>query len=218
MGMLGILTLVLVGLTAYGFMRQGIVFGAAATFSAVFAGMLAFQVWPSVAPELENIFADSFLKGWQDAIAMIVVFVLVFSCVFMGTLVLGKREFGFAAKTDQVGGIFFGGLTGYLISGFLLCAIQTLPLKEHFLGFTYGIAGRAVPADQVWLKLMNRNHRGALGSGDDHSQLLQEFSKTCAHDRRRPKPGGEPPAPEPASQPPPSDPNTLTPGKRDVPQ
>ena len=137
------------------------------------------------------------------------------------TLVLvgAKSEFGFSAKVDQIGSIFFGGLTAYLVSGFLLCAIQTLPLKEHFLGFTYdenGIAGRSLPADQVWLKLMNRTHRGAFSSGDDHSQLLQEFSKTCAHERRRPKSSNEPaPTPEPAP-PPPSDPNTLRPGSKDI--
>ena len=201
MGLLGILTLVLVGATAYGFMRQGIVFGAASSFSTVFAGMIAFQLWPTIAPEVGSLVADSFMKGWEDAIAMIVVFTLAFACAFMGVLVLAKSEFGFSAKVDQIGSIFFGGLTAYLVSGFLLCAIQTLPLKEHFLGFTYdenGIAGRSLPADQVWLKLMNRTHRGAFSSGDDHSQLLQEFSKTCAHERRRPKSSNEP-APTPTA-------------------
>ena len=48
---------------------------------------------------------------------------------------LAATEMDFPPAVQQGGAAFFGVVTGYLVAGFLVCAIQTLPLSERFLGF-----------------------------------------------------------------------------------
>jgi hypothetical protein len=64
----------------------------------------------------------------------------------------------------QFGGAFVGLIVGYLVSGFLICVLQTLPWHENFLDFEPRRRDehqwrRYLPPDRVWLALMR--HAGA---------------------------------------------------------
>src|SRR5262249_36281508 len=60
--------------------------------------------------------------------------------------------------------------TGYLVSGFLLCVLQTLPLERNFWGFEPTLerggpaAGlrRVLPPDRVWLATMSWASRNPM--------------------------------------------------------
>ena len=66
----------------------------------------------------------------------------------------------------------FGLLTGYLLAGFLLCMIQTLPVQPNFLGFEPYVPGdvagkekssvwrKFCRPDVVWLSMMHRQSDG----------------------------------------------------------
>src|SRR5262249_57124072 len=70
------------------------------------------------------------------------------------------------------GGVVFGMITGYLVSGFLLCVLQTLPWHERFMFFdpTYEQGAglrRVLPADRVWLAMMFRAGAYAFANYED---------------------------------------------------
>ena len=64
---------------------------------------------------------------------------------------------------QQFGGGAIGLLSGYLVSGFMICALQTLPWHQNFVDFkprsSGGESSRILPPDRVWLALMR--HAGA---------------------------------------------------------
>jgi hypothetical protein len=78
---------------------------------------------------------------------------------------------------QQGGAILFGLLAGYLVSGFLICVAQTLPVDPHFLKFEARIdpsaaavkVRRILPPDRVWLALMHRASAGPFSWGEDSS-------------------------------------------------
>ena len=64
-------------------------------------------------------------------------------------------------SVQRGGGAIFGLATGYLLAGFLVCFLQTLPMHENFLGYQWrGDAEsgprRWFPPDRVWLAIMRR--------------------------------------------------------------
>lgn len=207
MGILAVGTLVIMGAVAYAHFREGLVASFTHCFAVLVAGMLALQAWPFATRELEPLVKDSFLAGFEDAIVLVVVFCLAMIVLRLAAKAVLKREFDFAPKVDQAGGVGFGLLTGYFVAGFLACILQTLPWHENFLGFKHdddGFSNRVFPPDQVWLKIMHRSHRGTFSNGEDNTKVLQEFSKTFAKERRytdKPAPSQPPPGAAPVTPP-----------------
>ena len=78
---------------------------------------------------------------------------------------------------QSVGGAIFGLLTGYLVAGFLVCLMQTLPLSVDFLGFdprystSEGPLRKFLPPDRVWLGMMCRAGAYAFSSDVDLKAL-----------------------------------------------
>ena len=187
MALLAILTLAIVGGVAYTQFREGLLAAFTNCFCIVVAGMIAFQFWPVTAQELEPTLKDSFMNGMEDGLALVFSFCISLAALRFVATALAKRDLGISQKLNQAGGVVFGSIAGYLVAGFLICVLQTLPWHENFLGFHHdepGFATRVIPSDQVWLKLMNRLHGGAFNPGEDQSKNLREFSKTFAKDRR----------------------------------
>jgi hypothetical protein len=65
---------------------------------------------------------------------------------------------------QYLGAAGVGLITGYLVAGFLTCALQTLPVDEQFMGFaprspTESALRSILPPDRVWLAMMR--HAGA---------------------------------------------------------
>src|SRR5262245_19611843 len=135
MSVLGLLTLLLMAAVAYAMMQDGLVNALTTCFGTLIASMLAFQFLPMVAAALEPLTRDTLVSGFEDALILVTTFCLCLLVLrFVGLSVTKRHEFGFQPVVDQVGGILFGLLTGYLAAGFLTCVFQTLPWHENFLG------------------------------------------------------------------------------------
>jgi hypothetical protein len=90
--------------------------------------------------------------------------------------------------------------TGYLVSGFLVCVLQTLPWQESFMSFVppdsteprQGM-NRVLPPDLVWLAMMHRaggyafaNTPDELGdpSSSSATEAYQTFDKRATFEIR----------------------------------
>ena len=100
---------------------------------------------------------------------------------------LAPSHIAFHPLMHSADGLLFGLVTGYLVSGFLVCVLQTLPWHENFLFFdpTYkpdqGVR-RVLPPDRVWLALMHRAGAYAFSHRAD-PDVLQPESFSSRHIR-----------------------------------
>ena len=71
---------------------------------------------------------------------------------------LAKRGAPAQPKPEFPGGAVIGLAAGYLVSGFLVAAVQTLPLPDNFLGYEPRVeeGRRYFPPDRIWLATMHR--------------------------------------------------------------
>jgi hypothetical protein len=132
------------------------------------AGLVAFNFWEPIAAELDPLLAGTFLHGYEDSVCLVLLFALTLGLLRLATNNLANRMVEYHPVLQQGGSVVCGLITGYLASGFLLCALQMLPWHHNFMGFEGKVnpdaAGakfrRVLPPDRVWLALM---HRAGLG-------------------------------------------------------
>lgn len=171
--MLAFLTLLVMLLVCYAFWHEGLLTACCTFVNVLLAGLVAFGFWEPVAAALDPMLAGSFLEGFEDCLCLILIFSLTLGLLRMATNGLAFTTLDYPPALLRGGGVFFGVLTRYLVSGFLLCAFQTLPLPETFMHFDATVdpnsATRAVrrllPPDRVWLALMHRAGAGPLAWG-----------------------------------------------------
>src|SRR5215472_11712192 len=104
---LGLFTVVIMGVVAYAFWREGPLTAFAMCVNVVLAGALAFNYFEPIADLLESSFEDTFANTHME----------------------------YPPVLYRGGAVVFGLVTGYLLSGFLVCVLQTLPLQQNFLSF-----------------------------------------------------------------------------------
>ena len=111
-------------------------------------------------------------------------------------------------------------LSGLAVAGFLLCAIQTLPLQREFLGYKNEekmVMG--VGLDRYWLYFTQQMSKKAFTRGEDHVfdpeaayidmyTLRRAIGAAKAGQEESPAPEGAPPAPG-GPPPPPADGSAL---------
>jgi uncharacterized membrane protein required for colicin V production len=173
--MLAIFTILVVLIVGYALYSQGLLTAFAAMVNAFLAGLVTFSFWEPLASELEKQISNTPVKGYEDWASMIVIFCITLVILRVVTSVLIVKEPVLPPILQNGGAAVCGMVTGYLTAGFLVCAMQTLPLPEDFLGFTArvdlaGGARRYLPPDRVWLAMMQRASDGPLateGSGFD---------------------------------------------------
>ncbi len=186
--LLFVLTLIVIAAVSYAHFREGLLNAMSICFITLFAGMMAFQFWPAVAEMMESLFKGSFLEQYEDAVALVVVFCACAGLLRFITVRIVPKTYGIVPKLNQIGGAIFGVITGYFVAGFLCCVLQTMPWNKDFLGFQHrdpGFEDRLFPADQNWLKLMNRCHYGTFTNGEDQSHILSSFAITFLNERRK---------------------------------
>jgi hypothetical protein len=161
---LGSLTILIMLAVSYAFWREGLLTACTMFINVVLAGLIAFNFFEPIAAALDPLFADLFLHGFEDALALMFLFCFSLGILRLLTNTIAISDLEFPPIVLRVGCVLFGVATGYLASGFIACVLQTLPYHEHFLGFEYrldpnspGHAIRSVlPPDRVWLALMQR--------------------------------------------------------------
>src|SRR5262245_39867950 len=157
--MLGFLSLLIIGAVAYAYFNEDLLTSFAMFFNVFLAGLVAFNFWEPLADHLEGQFQGTPLLGYEDALALVLLFCPLLAVLRLTVNSLSPELLGFPMALQQGGSIFFGLLAGYFVSGFLICMFQTLPLHENFSGFQPVFATgfrRWIPPDRVWLAVMQR--------------------------------------------------------------
>src|SRR5947209_6954801 len=163
--MLMILTLAVIGGVAFAQYRNGLFTSTVMILQVLIAGVVAFNFWEPVATELEPYLADiNSAVGLEDCIALTAVFCLTLLGLRWITNRINKAMIDFPPIVQQIGGPAAGVVSGYLVAGFLICVMETMPLEANFLGFQprkddEPAVRSYFPPDRVWLALMR--HAGA---------------------------------------------------------
>jgi hypothetical protein len=192
---LGFLTVVIMLIVAYAFWNQGVLAAFVMGCNVLLAGLVTFNFFEPIAAELEPTFAGSFLHGYEDSLCLMALFAGTLGFLRWFTNVLIHTHVEYHRVVQQGGAVLFGLMTGYLVAGFLLCVLQTLPWSEHFMGFNAQVeqtAGsrlrRVMPPDRVWLALMHRASATSLAwDGDAPFDADGSFELRYAHQRRYPE-------------------------------
>lgn len=177
--LIGFFTILFMGVVAYAYWREGPLTAFAMCCNTFVAGLIAFNFWEPIADALEPPFAGNFLKGTEDALALMALFIGVLALLRWVTNTLASTYMEYPTLLNRGGALLFGLLTGYLAAGFLVCVLQTLPWPRNFLTFetyepgkTAGLR-RYLPPDMVWLAMMHRlSGTGSLATKSEASGKL----------------------------------------------
>jgi hypothetical protein len=182
--LLGLFTIAVMGVVAYAYWREGPLTAFAMCVNVIVAGALAFNFYAPIADLLEPIFDGSFAEGTEDALALMVVFLPVLAVLRLLTNAIAPSHMEYPPVLYRGGAVAFGLLAGYLLSGFLICVLQTLPLQQNFLTFEIEEPGtthpfrKVFPPDLVWLTMMHR------ASEDRRLGWDEPFDKYCNFELR----------------------------------
>src|SRR5262245_37365698 len=157
----------------YAFWHEGLLTACCMCINVLLAGIVAFFFFEPLANELDGLFQGSFLSGYEDCFSLILLFSLALGLLRLATNNLAFTDLDFPPALLRGGCVVFGLLTGYLVAGFLVCAIQTLPMTTDFMGFESRVVEnqpktlrRLFPPDRVWLAMMHRAGAGPLSWGE----------------------------------------------------
>jgi colicin V production protein len=173
--MLGVCTVVIMLVVAYAFWREGLLTAVTMCVNVFVAGLIAFNFWEPLADLLDLMFANTILAGYEDALCLVLLFGLVLATLRWVTNSLAPAELEYHPGLHRGGTVLFGLATGYLVAGFLVCVLQTLPWHDHFMYFDprydpeqpAAVVRQVLPPDRVWLALMRRAGAYAFSNSTD---------------------------------------------------
>ncbi|MBY0232426.1 MAG: CvpA family protein, partial [Gemmataceae bacterium] len=187
--MILILSVAVVGVVAYAFLNEGLLTAVTMCANVVLAGLAAFGFYEPLADELEKALAGSILDGCEDALSLSLVFCAVMGVLRLATNNLAHTEIELPARAQQALSAVAGATAGYLLAGFLVCMVATLPLPEKFLGYDgpwspdEPAQRKILPPDRVWLALMH--HAGLGPFAAEGKTFDQEGTWPLRYARRR---------------------------------
>jgi hypothetical protein len=155
--MLIVCTLAVMLAVAYIHAREGLFTAVTMLVNVLAAGLVAFNFWEPLA----SLFGSGALKPYADILCLTFLFCVTLVVLRTITNNLNDSQIEFPPVLQSLAGGAVGLLTGYLLSGFLICALQTLPWGQHFLDFEprddkESALRSIMPPDRVWLAMMHR--------------------------------------------------------------
>ena len=183
--MISFLTIFMMLGVGYAYLREGLLTAFAMLCNVLLAGFITFNFWEPLADILAPAFSGMFLAGYEDFICMMGLFAVTLGVLRTATNVLANVLVQFPLTIQRTGGFLVGMLVGYLAWGFLVCAFQTMPWHQNFLGFDYeyrsgseGTLRRFLPPDRVWLALMQRGGAYTFSNQEDERRSRDSTSLT----------------------------------------
>jgi hypothetical protein len=185
--LLGFLTVAIMLAVGYAYLREGVFTAFCMFFNVFVAGLMAFNFWEPLADLLDAPFAGSFLHGYEDLLCLVALFGVTLGGLRTITNAIARSQLKYPGWLRQLGGVLFGLSTGYLVAGFLLCTLQTLPWHENFMNFEPhldeeggGGMRRIMPPDRVWLALMHKAGAYAFANNEDPDPQFAEQQSAYA--------------------------------------
>ncbi len=160
--MLIALTFLIMLIVGYSAFREGLFTSVIILVNVVLSGLLAFNFWEPLATLIDPMLQGGFLDGYQDFVLLLGLFCGALALLRVATNNMANYQIEFPAVAQQFGGAAVGLLSGYLVSGFLICLLETIPWHQNFVDYQPRNPGERqfFPADRVWLSLMR--HAGAF--------------------------------------------------------
>jgi uncharacterized membrane protein required for colicin V production len=157
--MILVATILIMLICAYSQYRNGLFTSFAMLIMVFISGLIAFGFWEPIADFLDPVFQNNALSGCEDMITLTLLFSVSLFGLRLATNYINPDLIEEHGTLQHFGGAAVGLLTGYFVAGFLICALQTLPLDERFMDFEPRSTSEAVyrsvfPGDRVWLALM----------------------------------------------------------------
>ena len=173
--LLGFLTILVMIAVTWAYLRLGLMTALTMCINVFVAGLLAFNFWEPIADTLDPMFTGTFLKGYEDALVLVLIFCAALALLRLCTNYLCSSLLVYPPALEYGGCILFSLATGYLTSGFLMAVLQTLPWHQNFMFFEYrhdpeqpaAVVRRVLPPDRVWLALMRRAGAYAFSNRED---------------------------------------------------
>ena len=172
--MLVFFTIVLMLAVAYSYLKEGLFTAFTMAVNVFAAGLVAFNFGEPLADQIEPLVKGGFFEGYEDAFCLVSLFCIILGGLRWITNQLVNANIDYQPLLQQIGAGFFGLVTGYLVAGFMLCVLQTLPWQENFMNFESKVDLEApsakyrhvLPPDRVWLALMHRASEIAFSQTD----------------------------------------------------
>ena len=160
-------TFLLMLVVSYAFYQEGLFVAFCNFVNMLLAFVFVIGFYEPSAEFLEIHLKDSILDGFEDAIAMVGIFLASFGTLKIIALQLAPSEISYQHLVHNLGGAMVGLFAGYFVSGFLWCVMQTLPWQEKFMGFDTRSTKRSASSsflrpDRVWLASMRKFSKGAF--------------------------------------------------------
>src|SRR5215472_13928730 len=114
--LLGFLTVLVMLMVAYAFWRQGVLPAFAMAVNVLLAGLVAFNFFEPIAAELDPMLSDSFLHGYEDSLALMLLFCPILAFLRWLTNNLVHTTVEYHPIVQQGGSVVFGLMMGYLLS------------------------------------------------------------------------------------------------------
>ena len=175
--MLTIGTLVIMLAAAYASYRNGLFTSVAMLFMTLISGLVAFGFWEPLSNLFDLAFQQNLraLAGAEDFVVLTLLFGVSFLLMRLAYQYLAPEMIDEHGALQHFGGAFFGLIMGYLVSGVLICAMQTLPLDERFLDFQPREPGEPgwrslFPGDRLWLAMMKHASSGSFSWKEDKEE------------------------------------------------
>src|SRR5438105_5009062 len=180
--MLVVVAIVIMFTVAYSQCREGLLAAVILSINVLLASILAVNFWEPLADELDGLFSGDMLAGYEDALTLTFLFSTFLILLRMAAGKFLPKTSSFSGYMQQLGGGLFGLLAGYLVAGFLVCVLQTLPWHEHFLSFRphtpqEPVLRRLMPPDRVWLDLMRHAGQFPLAWKEAKQDGMASFSR-----------------------------------------
>ncbi|MFQ3649933.1 MAG: CvpA family protein, partial [Gemmataceae bacterium] len=187
-----VLTLLVIGAVAFAMLNEGLLAAICSVFNVLLAGLVAFGLYEPMAEALGDLLRGTAFEKMEDAVSLAILFAASYAGLRFATEALARQELDLPARFQQVASGGVGAVAGYLLSGFLVVMVSTLPLSERFLGYEPTLENlesplrRYVPADRVWLGLMHHlGHPAILGSGGEGSTFDPEGTFVLRYAKKR---------------------------------
>jgi hypothetical protein len=136
-------------------MNEGVFSAAVIFFCTILGGLIAFNYYEPVAGLLARNL--SFLVGYEDIIAILGIFALAVTGLRLVTEQIAPTMVELPDIVHRGGGLIIGAATGWVLSGILICAFQTLPWHQNFWGYDYkSEKGNGWNSDRYWLAYVHR--------------------------------------------------------------
>ena len=183
-----VFSVLLIIFVTYSQLREGMFTAATMFINVLLAGILTFHFWEPFADQLDVILARTFLGGYEDFFVLIFVFSMLLIVLRTVTNKLSPSQTHYPGYVQQLGAGFFGFLTGYLVVGFLVCALQTLPWHENFLGFQPRSDAESpfrkyIPPDRAWLSIMRYTGAHWLARKEEREDVESPYDRYPTFDR-----------------------------------